>query len=234
MVTAQPPIDVTPRMDATWFRIYNHLLYLPYHALFTLGFSLRLQGKRNMLQSGPALVLANHQSYLDPLLIGLAAHRPLVYLARKTLFRNRYFAAVIRLMNAVPIDQDGIGKEGIRTIMDQLNLGKGVVIFPEGARTPDGQMHPLKAGVHLLIKRTGVPIVPVGIAGAYDAWPIWRKYPIPAPLGLPAGKGTISVSLGKPFPSQPIAAMPREEALRVLYDKIHAEVVKAEALRRRT
>ena len=228
-----PPIDALARIESRWFRLWHEFLYLPYHALFTLGFSIRLQGQRNMPWIGPALVIANHQSFLDPLLIGLVARRPLVYLARRTLFRNRYFGAMIRSFNAVPIDQDGIGLDGIRTVLEQLKLGKPVVIFPEGARTEDGAMHPLKPGIHLLIKRAKVPVVPVGIAGAYDAWPIWRSYPIPAPLFLPPAPGTISVSLGQPLDGRLYADMPREQALGELFEKIHAEQMRAEKLRRR-
>src|SRR6185436_3601001 len=105
--------------------------------------------------------------------------------------KNPLFAALIRSLNAVPIDQEGIGKDGIRTILEQLQLGRAVVVFPEGERTPDGRMLPLKPGIHLLIKRTQAPIVPVGIAGAFDAWPRGRRFPMPAPLFWPAGKGTI-------------------------------------------
>jgi 1-acyl-sn-glycerol-3-phosphate acyltransferase len=149
--------DTPDRMDTPWFRAWHETCYWSYHAAMTLGFSLRLQGLRNMPQAGPALLVANHQSYFDPPLIGLAAQRPLVYLARKTLFKNRVFTALIRSLNAIPIDQEGVSKEGIRTVLEQLEMGKAVVIFPEGARTPDGLMHPLKPGVLLLIKRTLAP-----------------------------------------------------------------------------
>jgi 1-acyl-sn-glycerol-3-phosphate acyltransferase len=227
----QPAKDAT-RTEARWFRAFHDLLYLPSHMTATLGFSFRHAGQRNMPATGPALLVANHQSYLDPPLVGLAAHRPLVYLARKTLFRNPYFASIIRLMNAVPIDQDGVGKEGIRTILDQLQLGKAVLVFPEGTRTPNGTMQPLKAGIQLLIKRAQAPIVPVGIAGAYDAWPIWRKYPLPAPIFLPCMAGCIAVSLGKPVDAARFAEMPREQSLQALFDLIQAEVGHAEKLRR--
>ena len=234
MSDQKPPLkDALARTESNWFRAWHEFLYLPYHLAFTLGFSLRLQGQRNMPQTGPALLIANHQSFLDPLLVGLVARRPLVYLARKTLFRNRYFSAVIRSLNAVPIDQEGIGKEGLRTILEQLQLGKAIVVFPEGARTEDGQMHELRPGIHLLIKRTQAAIVPVGIAGAFDAWPISRRYPIAAPLFLPAGAATISVSLGKPLEARRYAEMPREQALAELFDKIQVEQRKAEKLRRR-
>ena len=225
--------DPLLRTETRAFRLLHKSLYLGYHMLFTLGFSLRVQGQRNMLPEGPALVIANHQSFLDPLIIGLAAQRPLVYLARKTLFQNPYFAALIRSLNAVPIDQEGVGKEGIRVILEQLSLGKAVVVFPEGERTLDGAMLPFKPGILLLIKRTKAPIIPVGIAGAFDAWPRQRAYPIPAPLCLPAGRGTISVALGKPLDAHHFAELPREEALRELFDKIHVEQLRAEKLRRR-
>lgn len=229
----QPAYDALGRMESPWFRLWHHSLYAACHLAFTLGSSLRLQGQHNMVQEGPALLVANHQSYLDPLLIGLCARRPLVYLARKTLFRNRLFAAMIRSLNAVPIDQEGVGKEGIRTILEQLHLGKAVVVFPEGERTVHGQMLPLKPGIHLLIKRAQAPIVPVGIAGSYDAWPRWRGYPLAAPLCWPPATGTLSVSLGKPIDPGRYAELPREQALQELFDKIHAEQQRAEKLRRR-
>lgn len=214
--------------------------YLLYEATYvasmtalTLGFSLRLAGKRHMPRTGPALVIANHQSFLDPPLVGLAVRRHLTYLARKTLFRNRFFARVIRSHNAVPIDQEGVGKEGIRTVVEQLQAGKAVLVFPEGERTPDGAMHELRPGVHLLIKRTQAPIVPVGIAGAYDAWPRWRRYPVPAPLFLPARKGTIAVVVGRPVDSRRLAALPRAEALAELAAELHKAWTEAEKLRRK-
>lgn len=225
--------DAPDPMDSLGFRAYHEAAYWSWHCAMTLGFSLRLQGQRNMPRTGPALLVANHQSYLDPPLVGLAARRPLVYLARKTLFNNRWFAALIRSMHAIPIDQDGVGKEGIRAILEQLQRGHAVLVFPEGTRTPDGKMCPLKPGVHLLIKRAQVPIVPVGLAGAFDAWPSSRLLPIPAPLFYPARPGTISVSLGQPVEASHYANMAREEALADLQNRIEAEHRRAEMLRRR-
>ncbi len=226
------PTSLAAWMESLAFRAWHDTLFLDIHATLTLGFSLRTQGERNIPAVGPALIVANHQSYLDPPMICLAARRRLVYLARKSLFRNRLFGALLRSLNAVPIDQEGIGKEGIKMILDQLGLGKPVVVFPEGERTWDGNMQPLKAGIHLLIKRTRAPIVPVGIAGAYDAWPRWRAFPTLAPLFLPCGSGTISVSVGKPIDARRFAEMPREHALAELFDKIAIEQQHAEKLRR--
>jgi 1-acyl-sn-glycerol-3-phosphate acyltransferase len=202
-------------------------------AAFTLGFSYRFQGTRHVPKTGPVLVLANHQSFLDPIIVGMAIRRHLTYLARKTLFDNPLLARAMRSLNAVAIDQEGVGKEGLKTVIDQLQQGKAVLVFPEGSRTPDGAMHPLRPGVHLLIRRTQAPVLPVGIAGAYDAWPLWRNYPIPAPLFLPAGKGTIAVAVGRPFDSHEIGKMNRDAAGATLFAAIAKEQAAAEKLRRR-
>ena len=211
---------------------YNFCYVLQAHA-FTLGFSLRTEGWQHVPRTGPALVVSNHQSFLDPVIVGLAYPRRLIYLARKTLFRNAIFSWLIRSLNAVPIDQEGIGKDGIRAVLEQLKLGKAVVVFPEGERTMTGRMNPLKPGVHLLIKRTQAPIIPVGIAGAFDAWPRARPFPIAAPLFWPANKGTLAVSIGRPLDARRLAAMPREQALQDLFDEMEAVQRRAEKLRRR-
>jgi 1-acyl-sn-glycerol-3-phosphate acyltransferase len=200
----------------------------------TLGFGLRTAGWRHMPMRGPVLLVANHQSFLDPPLVGLAARRELVYLARKTLFRNRFFAGLIRAYNAVPIDQEGIGKDGIRTILDQLALGRAVLVFPEGERTFTGAMNPLKPGIHLVIKRAAqATIVPVGIAGAFHAWPRVRPMPTPAPMFLPASPGCVGVAIGRPEDARRYAELPREMALVELAAKIDAERRWAERLQRR-
>lgn len=226
----RPAAAVEPFRGARhWYRFWHLMTALVVDQLF----SLRTQGARNMPKGGPVLVVANHQSFLDPVICGLAVRRPMIYLARKTLFRNPFFSWMIRSFNAVPIDQEGIGKEGIRTALDQLQIGKAVLVFPEGERTAHGAMLPLKPGVHLLIKRTAAPIVPVGIAGAYQAWPRWRKLPRLAPLLLPDTDCALAVSVGKPIDSRHFAELPRDQALRALFDVIHAEQRRAERLRRK-
>jgi 1-acyl-sn-glycerol-3-phosphate acyltransferase len=220
--------------------IAHHASYAIYEASYfgaamalTFGWSFRSQGRQHIPRTGPALLIANHQSYLDPILVGLAARRHLCYLARKTLFKSPLFTWLIRTHNAVPIDQEGVGKEGIRTILEQLQHGQAVLVFPEGNRTADGQLQPLQPGIHLLIKRTGAPVVPVGIAGAFEAWPRSRALPMPAPLFLPVGGGCVAVSIGKPLDAQPFAHLPRGQALSELHLAVEREWQAAEKLRRK-
>src|SRR5262249_58442579 len=132
-------------------------------------------------------------------LIGMATRRRLCFLARKSLFDHAGFRWLIRSLNAVPIDQEGIGIEGLRATTRLLQQGLAVLVFPEGERTKDGRIGALKPGISLLIKRCAAPIVTVGLAGAYDAWPNWRPLPVPSPLWLPATERTIAMSVAEPI-----------------------------------
>lgn len=199
----------------------------------TLGFSLRVEGRRNMPEKGAALVVANHQSFLDPPTIGLANNRRMAYLTRKTLFDNPVFGIILRLVNSVPIDQDGIGIEGIRNILTRLEQGWPVLVFPEGARTENGDLQLLKPGISMLIKRAKAPIVPVAIAGSYYAWPRWRAIPIPSPLFLAPTERTVAVVVGKPISAEKLAGLSREEQIRFLTDEITRLLRRAEQLRRK-
>ena len=145
-------------------------------------FSHRSVGSRNVPRRGAVLLVANHQSFVDPIVVGVAAGRHLSYLARKTLFRTTFKRWLLETVNAVPIDQEGVGKEGIRNIIKKLQSGHAVLVFPEGERCWDGQFHALRPGVALLLDRVAVPIVPVGVAGPFDAWPRFRPFPSPSPL----------------------------------------------------
>jgi 1-acyl-sn-glycerol-3-phosphate acyltransferase len=203
------------------------------NAVFTLGFSLRIEGGRRIPRRGPALIIANHQSFFDPLLIGVATTRELDFLARESLFDNPFFARLIRALNAVPIDQEGMSKEGIRSVLRRLEAGRAVVIFPEGTRTEDGKLQPLKPGIHLLLKRMQAPVIPIGIAGAFHALPYWRKVPSPSPLFLPVRKSALAVAVGKPLDSLRLAKLSRPELLAELSAALQRAITRAERIQRK-
>jgi 1-acyl-sn-glycerol-3-phosphate acyltransferase len=203
-------------------------------AAFTYAFSLRTEGNYHIPRRGSALLIANHQSYIDPVCVGLAARRHLTYLARKTLFTGGgLFAKFLLSVNCVPVDQEGVATEGLKTTIAELKAGKAVLVFPEGERTSTGKMLPFKPGIHLIIKRAMAPIIPVGISGAYAAYPRSAPYPKLSPLFFPATKASIAVSVGKPLDPRRYAAMPRQEALKELFDKVHEQELQADRLRRK-
>jgi 1-acyl-sn-glycerol-3-phosphate acyltransferase len=220
-------------LERTWFQTCFYDFVRASSAIgLTLTFGLRTRGRNNVPREGPALLVSNHQSYLDPLIVGSASCRRLSFLARKSLFRNPFFGWAIRELQAFPLDQEGIGIEGLRSVIKLLDAGKAVLVFPEGERTPDGKMVSLQPGIHLLVKRTQAPVVPVGMVGAFDAWPRSRPFPLPAPAFLPPAPNTISVVVGKPLNAQMLLDMPKKAMIARVYDEIAQRMAEAEALRR--
>jgi len=202
-------------------------------AVMTLCFSMRMSGRNNVPRTGAALLIGNHQSFLDPLVIGISSPRQLCFLARKTLFRNRAFGTLLSSWNVVPVDQEGVAKEGLKIILEELNQGSAVLVFPEGQRSWDGQMQPLKPGVLLLIKRTNAPIIPIGVAGAHIALPRGKNRVKFSPWFLPATDASIAVCIGKPIDARRFADMPRKEMLEALFQELKKVHEQAERLRRK-
>jgi 1-acyl-sn-glycerol-3-phosphate acyltransferase len=200
---------------------------------FQFGLSYRSEGFHRVPQRGPVLVVANHQSFLDPLIVGLAVRRRFTYLARKTLFRNRLFGDFLRSVRCVPVDQEGVAKEGLKATIEKIKQGNAVLVFPEGNRTPDGLMQPLRPGVQLLIKRGMCPVLPVGLAGAFESFPRTVSFPRLSPIFMPPTNAGVAAVVGRPIDHKKLADMPRDELLKFLYHEIDRLQKRAEVLRRK-
>ena len=199
---------------------------------FSFGWGFRAVGRDHLPSTGPVLLVSNHQSALDPVLVGAAATRPLTYLARSTLWDNRVLGRIITFWGAVPIDR-GFGREGLQTVWSALDRGEVVLMFAEGTRSQTGELQPLKPGVSLVLRRTTCPIVPVGIAGAFDAWPSSRKWPRFDPL-IGVGRGrSIAVAFGKPIDPSRYHKWDRDAILTELQDEVRRAYEIASRARRR-
>lgn len=213
-------------------RLWYDAAYWTMWGIFTLGFSYRGKGRGNIPKSGPALILANHQSMFDPMLVGLSCPRYPTFLARSTLFKVPLIGPAIDSLGSIPIDRN-MGKDGIQLVLDRLAKGAAVLMFPEGERTHTGEVQPLKPGVSLLIKRVKCPIIPVGIAGAFAAWNRFLKIPRFSPLLLPPTDSTIGVAVGKPIDPVRYKGVDRDEMLADLRNEIVKQTVEADHVRRK-
>jgi 1-acyl-sn-glycerol-3-phosphate acyltransferase len=145
--------------------------------LMRVVFDLKVRGKSNLPRTGGVLVISNHQSFLDPVVLAVMFDRPFAFLADAYLFKFKPFAWLIRKLNAFPIrtGQGDVGamKETIRL----LQSGQVLNVYPEGHRTPDGRLHKIEGGVALVIRRAKVPVLPAIIVGAYEAFPRHAVFP---------------------------------------------------------
>ena len=133
--------------------------------LATIVFRWRATGQRNVPVAGGALLVSNHVSFLDVVFLGIPLRRPLNYVARSTLFVS-VLGWFIRSVGAFPIQREGMGASGMKETLKRLRSGGIVTLFPEGTRSVDGKLGPLKPGIAVLVERMGVPVVPAGLAGA--------------------------------------------------------------------
>ena len=138
---------------------------------FVLAFRVRVFGQLNVPRRGGVLIVSNHQSYLDPVLLSLGFERSVSFMARRTLFRNRAFGRLIAALNAFPVTRGGLDIAAMREAVRRLQNGECLVVFPEGTRTSDGKIAPLRPGILAIAERADVPIVPAVIEGAFEAWP---------------------------------------------------------------
>jgi 1-acyl-sn-glycerol-3-phosphate acyltransferase len=135
-------------------------------------------------------MVTNHQSFLDPWLVGIAPHRQIHYMARDTLFKGGLLHAIIERLNAFPIKRGAADRAALSMAVERLDKGFIVNIFPEGTRSEDGTIGPIAPGMSIILNRCkkDVPIVPVVIDGAFAAWPRNRKMPKGYPIRLIHGK----------------------------------------------
>jgi 1-acyl-sn-glycerol-3-phosphate acyltransferase len=153
-----------------------------------LFFRVRSYGRDNVPKKGAFILVSNHQSYLDPIFCIGPLKRPSSCLARDSLFTNWFFGLLIASMNAIPVKLGEADMSAMRKALGKLKKGEGICLFPEGTRTYDGKIAPLKPGLGLLCRRGDAVIVPVVIDGAFECWPRHKKLFSPGPIWVCYGK----------------------------------------------
>ena len=124
-----------------------------------------------MLQSGAVILAMNHQSYLDPPLAGITCDRAVYFLARRTLLDVPLLGWLLPKLNVIPVNQEGIDRSALKSLIRVLKGGNAALVFPEGSRTVDGSFQPAEPGLGLVIAKTLAPVVPMRIFGAHEALP---------------------------------------------------------------
>jgi cytidylate kinase len=136
----------------------------------------KVYGKKNLIK-GAAIVAANHVSYLDPIILGIASKAPIYFFARKTLFKQKLLGFLLSRLCTYPINQEGIDLRAMRATEALLQDRKKIGLFPEGARSFDGTLQELKEGVALIAIKTKTKVIPALIVGTYEIWPRKKKWP---------------------------------------------------------
>jgi len=183
-------------------------------------YNLRLVNEEKLVQEGGVMMAANHESFLDPPLIGISHPENVTYLARKTLFKG-IGKWLYTKWDAIPIDQENPDMTGLKRIIKALKNGKKVVMFPEGERTMTGDLNPALPGVGLIVAKSQSTVQPMRIFGAREA--------------LPRGSGKmnmaqIAVVVGDPlyFDKETLKQYRGKEGYQAIADKIMSAIAALE------
>jgi 1-acyl-sn-glycerol-3-phosphate acyltransferase len=196
-----------------WYRFVQYLLA----TLAAATVRWRATGRCNVPESGGVLLVSNHLSYLDVFFLGIPLRRPLNYVARSTLFVP-VLAQLMRSVGGFPIDREGIGVSGLKETLRRLRDGGIVTLFPEGTRSRDGQLGPLKPGIAVLVARARVPVVPAGLAGSFEFWPRSRAWPVPHP---------IRIHYGRPIWPEDVAGLPTDAVTTLIQRRLQESRLEA-------
>ena len=198
------------RQIGVWYDLCRGLARATALAWFRSG----RRGFRGVPSTGALVVVANHASFLDPVLVGVSTRRRLHFLARSSLFQFAPFGALIASLGAIPLDREGMGRGGLRSAWEVLKGGGAVLLFPEGTRSRDGTLAPLRSGALRLAQRSGAELLPVWIEGSQRALPRGSWFPRPKRVVVRFGE-TYRIAPAAPLEG---AAMDLERRLLALRD----------------
>jgi 1-acyl-sn-glycerol-3-phosphate acyltransferase len=189
-----------------WYRFCWSVCWV----LTKLLFCFRWDGADHVPADGPVLLVSNHQSHLDPVLVGVACPRQMHALARRSLFFGP-FGWLLRSVGAVPVNLEGSAVSGLKATLRLLRDANVVLVFPEGTRTVDGSLGRLRPGFCALARRSGAVIVPAAVDGSFAAMPRGRAFP---------RHGKIHVTFGPPIVPDEYQGLSDDELVELIRSRI--------------
>jgi 1-acyl-sn-glycerol-3-phosphate acyltransferase len=181
----RPPLRPRRVEEPSRFRYPSQIvvdcLRLLGYAISKTAWFIRYEGLEHLPpnDSPPYILVANHQTYIDPVWICLPLRRRIRYMAFSTAFSWGFVGRLINYLGAFPVPHDGRGTiAAMKTAMNSLRDGAVLVVFPEGGRAfADGKMREFRAGAFRIAQKADVPVIPVTISGGNRIWPQKQKYP---------------------------------------------------------
>ncbi len=186
-------------------------------------YRIRVEGLENIPRKGPAIIAANHLSFLDSFFIPLVVKkRKITYLAKADYFTNWKTAWFFNMVGQIPVDRDDKEKsqQALRTGLRVLREGNLLGIYPEGTRSPDGKLYRGRTGAARLALAGKVPVIPCGLIGTDEVMPKAAKLP------RVRGQIRVKVRFGKPIDFSRYAGREQDRfVLRSATDEIMYEIM---------
>lgn len=159
--------------------IFYRFVWFFLNSIRFLFFRMRVFGQENVPKEGGFILVANHASYLDPMLAGLGLWRRINFIAREELFHKPVLGQYLKAIGSYPIKRNKADTQAIKRALWCVKQGNGVLIFPEGTRIKTGKTRRVYPGIGLIISKARMPVVPLYIEGSDNVLPPgakWLKY----------------------------------------------------------
>ena len=201
------------RTEDFWHNSFYWITCMVVRWWLRLKYRLTVSGLENIPASGGVIVAANHCSYLDPpVLACVIPHRIVHFMARDTLCATPLSRFFFTHVQVIPIDRERGDLSALRKAISTLKAGSAIAIFPEGTRSPDGELKEAKGGIGFLIGKGSVPVVPMYIRGTFQAYPKGAKKFLPS---------RIQATIRKPIsPDEILSAMPEKGDYQAVGDLV--------------
>lgn len=190
--------------------------------IFCGVYGMRARGGANVPARGPAIVIMNHKALIDPFVVGAICDRPMRYMAKKELFRNSVLRRLIVALGGFPVERGSGDREALRTSLEVLAAGDVLLMFPEGHRQRDSQVHEFMPGVGMVALRSGAPVIPLAVDGTQRM--VRNKRPalttLRAAMGPPVLLDDLTARNSKAYHE---AARRMQEAVAKLYEQLPPE-----------
>jgi len=197
------------------------MFYAFFHGLFfvvsTLLFRLKVVGRSHIPKEGGVILAANHLSYLDPAIIGCSIRRRMCYMAKEELFRHPVLRFFITRWQAFPVKRGGMDRKALKMAIEKVRQGEVLLMFPEGTRSPDGQLQDGKIGVGMIAVKSKGVVIPTLIQGTEKVLPRGKKFLRPR---------RVFIKFGKPIYMDQMAEEPHSKELYIKISTLIMEKIK--------
>lgn len=194
-----------PRMKLSYWLVLSLA-----RLFFKICFRLKVYGLEHF-RPGAGIIASNHTSLYDPEVVSSACPEEVHFLAKESLFRIPVLGRLIRVLNSHPVSRDASDAATFRLIIQLLQQGRKVILFPEGNRSPDGEIQGLERGLSFLVQKAKCRIIPTYVSGTFEAWPRTRP--------IPKFWGRMTCSFGTPIDWEEFEGLDKKEGMAKITER---------------
>jgi cytidylate kinase len=192
-------------------RLFYASVYWAARFFFKLLYRLEIHGLSHF-RSGAAIIAPNHASNFDPPVVSVSCPEEVHFLGKSSLFKIPVLSWIIRNLNTHPVSRSAKDAGTFQTILQLLQEGHKIILFPEGYRTRDGELQPIERGLPFLVMKAKARVQPVYVQGTFEIWPRTRRWP--------RLRGKIRCVFGTPFEASEFERWGKEDAEKKIQERM--------------